>query len=510
LETATTPNRSRLAVAAPAAVAAMLVLIATRHDPLLSPDSITYLSVADHIRSGRGLTDFTTKPMTVFGPLYPLLLAIGGRSLLWARVIGACSIAAGTAVMGIILRRRTHPAVAVAGALAFAASIGMVRMASVVWSEAPYAVIALAMLAVLSGVPLTARVAALGGVLAGLGFLTRYAGVGLLVTGAVMVVTATWNRDHPAVVIRRLGIFLGCGIGVGSIWAIRNIVETGQPLGPRFSGGAAEPFTATVRLALAGIGTIVVGDGWSRDGQVRFGTIILSAIAVCVAMMIYRRRLTVLDVGMVAMALTSFIVPIAARRITANDIELRVMSPILVPVVYFAAIAVDRLRSHRSAVVVATAAFGWWAYQGVTFAATFPDLAPSSSGYRPQFSAELYDKVSALPADAIVITNSPQRTWWFTDREPVLLGYTRPRPGNSYYPLSADRTVELACSGNAYLAWFDSLQNAGDGPKERRPDLAKVVNLRTEAKVDRGTLYRLAVIDATRCRSDIAVPTEQG
>ena len=61
-------------VAAPV-MAAVLVAIATRHDPLLSPDSITYLSVADHVRAGHGLTDFTGKPMAVFGPVYPLLLA---------------------------------------------------------------------------------------------------------------------------------------------------------------------------------------------------------------------------------------------------------------------------------------------------------------------------------------------------------------------------------------------------------------------------------------------------
>ena len=55
----------------PPVLAAALVLIATRADPLLSPDSITYLSVADHVRSGHGLTDFTGKPLAVFGPVYP-------------------------------------------------------------------------------------------------------------------------------------------------------------------------------------------------------------------------------------------------------------------------------------------------------------------------------------------------------------------------------------------------------------------------------------------------------
>ena len=130
-------------------VAAALVLIATRHDPLLSPDSITYLSAAQHVRSGHGLTDFTGKPLAVFGPVYPLLLSPGGRSLAWATVVGMVSIAAGSALMGLLLHRRVRPIVALAGALAFGASQGFVHMASVVWSEAPYAAIALATLVVL-------------------------------------------------------------------------------------------------------------------------------------------------------------------------------------------------------------------------------------------------------------------------------------------------------------------------------------------------------------------------
>ena len=138
-------------------LAAALVVIATRHVPLLSPDSITYLSVADHIRSGQGLTDFTTKPLGVFGPLYPLLLSPGGRNLAWARIVGVAAIAAGTVLMWLLLRRRVRPAVAIAGALGLGASQGLVRMASVVWSEAPYVAIALAMMVVLSHPTMTDR-----------------------------------------------------------------------------------------------------------------------------------------------------------------------------------------------------------------------------------------------------------------------------------------------------------------------------------------------------------------
>ncbi len=379
-------------------LAAALVLIATRQDPLLSPDSITYLSVADHVRSGQGLTDFTNKPMAVFGPVYPLLLSPGGRSLMWATFVGVASIAIGSALMAMLLHRRVRPVVALAGALAFGASQGFVRMASVVWSESPYAAIALATLVVLSRTPVTTRTAALGGLLAGVGFLTRYAGVGLIATGAVMVAAAAWVADRRAELAKLLGAFVGGAIGISSIWVIRNLIQTGQPLGPRFSGGAIEPLSRTVRLALSGTGHIVVGDGWSEPALIRIGTIVLVALAILLGLALYSSKAVVLDLGMATFAFTSFVVPIVARRATANDIELRVMSPILIPAIYAACVTFDRFCTRRVLAVAGTALLGWWMYQGVAFAARFPDLAPASAGYKPQFSPQLYEAIDALPA----------------------------------------------------------------------------------------------------------------
>ena len=489
----------RWTILAPTLVGAALVFIATRHDPLLSPDSITYLSVADHLRGGGGLTDFTLKPLGVFGPVYPLLLAPGGRSLVWATIVGAAAIAGGGALMWLVLRRRVRPIVAVAGALAFATSQGLVRMASVVWSEAPYAAISLATIAVLSRRSISNRTAALGGLLAGVGFLTRYAGAGLVATGAVMVAAAAWQHGGRDALVKRITAFVAGAIAISSIWIIRNLVETGQALGPRFEGGTTEPLTTTIRLALIGTGHIVVGDGWSATARARFGVAIIAAIAVVSVLAVRSRKSMVLDIGIAAFATTSFVVPIIARRVTANDIELRVMSPMLIPVVYLATVTFDRLSTARTAAVAGAALFCWWVYQGAAFAARFPDLAPGGSGYKPQFSPQMYDVIDALPDDATVLTNNPQRVWWFTEREPTLMAFTRPRPGNSHYPIDADQTFDQACSGHAYLAWFDELQNAGGGPTERRPDLLELVDLQLQRSVPGGQLYLLEPIDATRC-----------
>lgn len=482
----------------PPIVAAALVLVATRHDPLLSPDSITYLSAAAHVRSLDGLIDFTLEPLTVFGPVFPLLLAPGGRSLLWAKLIGAASIAAAAALMWMLVRMRVREPFAVAAALALGASQGLVRMASVVWSEAPYAVISIGMLAVLSRRPMRTRVAAIGGLVAGVGFLTRYAGVGLLITGVAMVIVSLWPAEWSAV-SKRCAAFIAGAVGVSAIWIVRNLVATGQSLGPRFEGGTREGITETIYLALSGTGQIVIGDGWTTTGYARLGAVLLVAIAVIACLAIRSGRATTLDIGMAVFAVSSFVLPILARRVTANDIEMRVMSPMLVPIVYYAAISADRVCTRRIITLAGASAFTWWCYQGVAFAARFPDLAPGGSGYRAQYAPELYDVIDDLPDDAIVLTNSPQRVWWFTEREPTLMGFTRPRPGNSHYPLDAADTLDEACSGRAYLAWFDGLQNAGDGPAERRPDLLGLVELQLQQAVPGGELYLLAPVDAGSC-----------
>src|SRR4029079_6216691 len=151
----------------------------------------------------------------------------------------------------------------------------------------------------------------------------------------------------------------------------------------------------------------------------------------------------------------------------------------------------------RAVAVIGAALLAWWMYQGVAFAVRFPAPAPPSSASEQQLSAhlryavdprssragqqfppKLYDGIATLPADARILTNNPQRVWWFTDREPTQMGFTRPRTGTSHCPIAAADTVHEACTGHTYLAGFNGLLNAGITPQERRPDVAALVDLK--------------------------------
>ena len=313
------PSTTRLAIAASVACG-LLVIVATRRAPHLSPDSMTYLSAAEHLRSGFALSDFTGEPLTVFPPLYPLILAPGGTSLLWVRLVGAVSVAAATLLMSVALRRRVRPLAAIAGAVAFGASQGLLRVASAAWSEAPYAAIALGMIVVLGTRRMTPRVAALGGMIAGLGFLTRYAGIGLAATGLAMVVVGA-RTANASRVLRSAAAYAATVIVVAGGWVLRNIVRTGDAFGPRFEGGAGEDPTTLLGRPLPAIGELVVGERPSDAVARVVGLVAIVALVAAAAVVSRRRPMHPLDAGMVVFAATSLVVPVVARALTANDIE---------------------------------------------------------------------------------------------------------------------------------------------------------------------------------------------
>jgi 4-amino-4-deoxy-L-arabinose transferase-like glycosyltransferase len=501
-------HRIELAALAVAVTAGLVVLWATRYDPALSPDSISYLSTATHLRSGEWFTDFTGEPMAVFGPLFAVLLAPGGRSLLWARLIESIALAGSALGMFALLRHRVAPHLAVVGAAMFVFSALLIRVAGTVWSEVPYLAIALAALVVSTRPRPSDRWAALAGALAGLGFLTRYAGVGLIATvvAAVALSSAALGWRH---MLRRVAVCTSVAVGVGAVWVVRNLVVVGQPLGPRFEGGAGEPLSTTFDLAFAAIGRSIVGDGAADTTARRWGVVVVAGLVAFIVVAVVRlavrapherwRRSLVSDLTVGVFGLTSVLLPVWSRTFSANDIESRVMSPVFVTTVYVVMVVVALVPANPATATLGAVAALVWVGVGWAAAVDLPDRTASSIASRDEVSPALHDAVDELGADAVLLSNSPQRFWWHTDRDPVQLAFTQPRAGNSHYPLDAEATLRAACTGRAALAWFTTLRNAGEGPGERRPDLLEVVDLTLEREVDGGAIYSVTPIDRAAC-----------
>jgi hypothetical protein len=489
-----------VAVGIVAAASAALVLMATRHGLRLSPDSITYLAVADHIRHGRGLTDFTGGQLTVFGPMQPFLLAPGGADVTWARLVQAVGLATSAVLMFVVLRRVVGPWFAVVGAVIMGASQCLLLVASSAYSETPYIAFSLGVFAVLLP-QITVRRCAVAGALAALGFLTRYAGLSLLATGLVVVLMTGWAAPM-AQRVRQLTAYLVAGGVLSGAWVLHNLVVAGQPLGPRFEGGTVDSTSVLLRRPFTATGQALLGQSLSQDAATRVGQIAMVLLIVAVVVWISRGTIDAIRAGMVVYAATNFVLPVIARALTSNDISSRVMAPMLIPAVYIAVVAAGTV--SRAPVVVARGGAvciaglaALWVWQGVRMVDDVPHLG--SSGSRTIYSEPLHDLIDALPDDAQVLTNNPWGVWWQNRREPTLFAFTRPRAGNSHFPIPAERLLHLACTQPTYLAWFPSLMNAGEGPQERRPELLDVVDLVLEQSVTRGELYRVQPHDAGAC-----------
>lgn len=495
------PRRRNVAALqlAAGAVAAFAILIATRDDPMLSPDSITYLSTAENLRSLDGYADFTGEPLSHFPPVLPALLTIGGRSLLWASMVGAAAAAAAAALFAGLLCSRVRWNVAVVGSIAFALSQALVRIGSTVWSETPYIALALATLTILNQPSITIRRSAAAGVVAGLGFLTRYAGAGLVATGLVMLgaANAPCGRRH---LVRSAAAYLAA-VGVPAVaWITRNLVATGQPLGPHFEGGAGESAGGLIDAVATSFGRLAIDFDSTGGLTDPVGYVLVAALLVAAVVALAQRPVNTLDVGMAVFALTSILVPVVSRVLTGTHIEARIMSPALIPAVYFAVVVADRVTWRRVLAGVGVAAAIVWAAQGLTVSRDLPERLGGSAGDPRQFSAGLYELVSGLPDDASVLTNNPQRVWWQTRHFPVSFAFTIPQPGNSHFPLSSADTIAVVCAGETYLAWFPGLANTrGRPPRELRPDLTELVTLNSVAQVPGGQLFRLDAVDPDSC-----------
>lgn len=495
-----TPHRVRIQRAAVAMLAGFVVLTGTRNDPILSPDSITYISAAESLRGLDGFIDFTGEPLTHFPPIFPLLLVPGGRSLLWASIIGViCSVAIAVLLYNLF-ELRVRSSAALVGTALYVLSQAAVRIESTVWSETPYLMFALATLYVLSRQSPTVRSAAAAGILAGLCFLTRYAGAGLVLTGLVMVVVATMGDKHH---LRRCTIaYLTAPAALASLWIARNLIATGEPLGPHFEGGAGESLTSLARRTARALGRLVIDLDLDTAGSVAepAGFVVLIGLLVATIFAFRRNPRNTLDVGMATFAVTSIVLPAVSRAVAGTDVSARLLSPALIPVVYFAVVAINRMSHNKLLLGIAAAGALVWSAHGIDTALQVPDRLGGSAA-NPQFSSQLYPLVANLPPDANVLTNNPQRVWWSARRFPVSFAFTQPKAGNSHFPLSPTETVRQACSADAYLAWFSGMDNAGGvGPAELRPDLAALITLVPVESVPGGQLFKLTVKDRDACR----------
>ncbi len=216
----------------------VLVYLFTRHSGVgISPDSVTYLSVASHIHDRGAWMDFHGDPLIDFPGFYPLFLAIvqwvtGMQTLRSAPVLNGLLFAGLIFFCGWLMRESLRSKFCRwALLILIVTSPCLLEVYTMLWSETLFLLLVLLFFYLLGRYfqTLSIRVLIVAGLIAGLSFVTRYAGITLLLTGALLL----FRHGKK---IRPILLFGSCASLLPLINLIHNGLTGGAPIGHRESG----------------------------------------------------------------------------------------------------------------------------------------------------------------------------------------------------------------------------------------------------------------------------------
>ncbi len=232
------PRRPHALLLALTAIA--LALLATsRHGPGFSYDGVRYIAAARNLVEGRGFSDVTGAPLTLWPPLFSALIALpfgaGVDPLEAARWLNALAFAAVILLVFRILEPVMRwKALALLFGAGLLVSRSMIERAAMVHSEMIFTAGLLLFVAVMARhrvLPSTLTAAG-AAACAGLAFLTRYVGAILVPAGVLLLATTPfvpWRRR-----LKHLAVHLLVAGAPIALWCGRNWTISGTLLGPRY------------------------------------------------------------------------------------------------------------------------------------------------------------------------------------------------------------------------------------------------------------------------------------
>lgn len=363
-------TRKHAAMGIPALAAlAISLLITSRYGPATNWDSATYVSAAAGLLAGQGYLVFSGYQLVEFPPFYPTVLALIGLSGLPLVEIGRWSSAVAfgliTFISGVWFARHTsHLSLTLLGQACVVFSVPLILVSTYVWSEP--LLILLSLLAVVqmeiyleSG---RFRHLALCTVLAALATVTRYAGVTVILTGAVLLLSRR-NVGFARNLVSAIA-FGAIAATLTAAWLARNYILF-HSLAPG-RGLSSYPLTYNVGRTFAAVAYWFVPFGsaiWHniREPLLAFlsstaaGRLAVALLAGGTALVValvtwlgvrYRAILHQLGAHKLAPAVAFIVIYVAYLVLAASVIRFeaigtRLLSPIFVPIILLIVWAVD-------------------------------------------------------------------------------------------------------------------------------------------------------------------------
>jgi hypothetical protein len=454
----------------------MRVLLETRGLGLgVTTDSVAYLSSADSFLSDGRFVMHDGTPLVRWPPVYPAVLAgirLGGLSALdAARLLNAVCAALIIGLTGSWLVRNVRPAwVGGLGAAALLVSIPLTSLSTVALSETLFAVVLLLFVAALTRAHFSglARDAILAGGLAALAVLTRYAAIGIVLGGMLVI----WSGRMDRRTITRLAAFcMAAGLPVIA-WFLRNSALAGTT-----RGGWIEPIispAAVIANSVDAAATTVM-PLWLPVG-LRIA-VTLAIVGVLAALMIAARRsrdgeqreLVRKAYPWIGVFAGYYAFWIGCALVVMIDVNRRMFAPLYVGVVIILGLALGllharvrhdgsrwRARIGTGVITVGLLAYPFWFSWN---SARYSRSAGGGGEYntRSWRSSELARAVARLPAHARIVSNAPGAVYLWAGRRAREFGPRYDPPQQNGRALGLQQLErELEVLDSAYLAAFDS------------------------------------------------------
>lgn len=431
-----------ICIAAVSAVGSIIFLSQSPHGVHASPDSFTYLSAADNLAHGRGWTysfGEAGEPVTLFPPLYPLLLAVPELLDLstfgWVTWQNAFLLGVLSFVVGITVFGATGGGLISALLAAVLVALGTPTITAYahVWSEPlfyPLVVVVLASLGVFFTGGRT-RWLVIGAAATSAAMLTRYAGLSLFVTACLLLLG--WPGSPMRHRLGRTALFATIALPLSALWLIRNQTTSGT-----LTGNNQLVHSLSGEEVLDGLRTV---GAWfvpeELDGGARVLTMLLlvalSLVLLAVAWAVIRsERLSHIELPAIFVACLTygvvhflFIVLANAFSTRSPPFNDRILGPAFAPAVIAVLVsghAVSRAFSQR----VAYTSFlvlgsGLLALSVAAATQTMPVFYSTERGTLPSYqrlSRSLEDVIE--PSD-LLLSNRANIAWFITGRSAASL-----------------------------------------------------------------------------------------
>ena len=246
-------------------------LLNARHGAGVSPDSTYYLAAAQNFLSGQGLQilgpDGGFVPLTLWPPLFPIILAVFGRLGIEvyeaARVWNALMLGANVLLVGLIVARITIPSriAPVVGSMLMLISVDIVSVHAWVWSDPTTMFFGFLGFLLIDHFLVEKKFVFLvtSAICCGLALITRYAAIPFMAVGIIALLL--FQRGERLIKRFLLSItYAVLSLAPLIFWIIRNQSLTGNSIG-RAIGFDAE------QLRRLEVGLAVVSD-WILPGRI--------------------------------------------------------------------------------------------------------------------------------------------------------------------------------------------------------------------------------------------------